>query len=72
MDILTAIQERRSVRSFIKKAIPSGIMDEIKAYAEKGALRLTDTGTEILFFENESGAALEGAAGYQNNLIHVE
>lgn len=71
MDILTAIQERRSVRSFIKKAIPSGIMDEIRAYAETGALRLTDTGTEILFFENGSGAALEGAAGYQNNLVNA-
>ena len=71
MDILTAIQERRSVRSFIKKAIPTKEMDEIKEYAETRSLRLTDNETDILFLEGGSGAALEGAAGYQNNLVNA-
>ena len=70
MNYSAIIQNRKSVREFSDKQVPHSVLTELKNYYKSSAHRLLpQLETELLFFGPESGAALEGAAGYNRFLI---
>ena len=70
MNYTALIENRKSVREFRSKAVPTALLDEIRAYYEKDCQRLCpEIGTELKIFGTEAREALEGSAGYEDFLI---
>lgn len=70
MNYAALIENRRSVREFLDKAVSPAELAMIKTYYYERCRRL-DPGlnTALLVFGHEAGKALEGAAGYNQFLI---
>lgn len=70
MNYRALIENRKSVRAFTDKKVPAALLKEIEAYYLHSANRLIpEIKTELLFFDDSSKAALEGAAGYNSFLV---
>lgn len=66
----TLIQNRKSTREFTNKEITFSQLETIRNYYCNSARRLVpEIRTELYFFGPNTGAALEGAAGYNQFLI---
>ena len=70
MNYSALIQNRKSVRAFTNKKVPSSVAQEIKTYYETSVKRLIpELKTELRIFCDDVKAALEGAAGYNQYLV---
>jgi len=70
MNYSAMIQNRKSVRAFSDKKVPSSAVKEIQNYYETSVKRLVpELETELRIFGEEKKAALEGAAGYNQFLV---
>lgn len=70
MNYTALIENRKSVRAFTDKKVPAAALKEIEIYFNRFAKHLVPgIKTELLFFDDSSKAALEGAAGYHNFLV---
>ena len=70
MNYSALIQNRKSVRAFTDKKVPTVALDAIKDYYNTSVKRLLpELHTELLTFSGLAREALEGAAGYQQFLV---
>lgn len=70
MNYSALIENRKSVRSFTDKIVPNSALIEIETYYAQSVRRLLpEIKTELLFFNDHSKEALEGAAGYNSFLV---
>ncbi len=70
MNYSALIQNRKSVRAFIEKAVCTSELESIKEYYSKSVKRLIpELKTELLVLGTEAREALEGAAGYSSYLV---
>ncbi len=70
MNYSALIENRKSVREFKNKMVSVSKLEQIMAYHDRSCRRLLpDRKTQLLIFGPEAGAALEGAAGYNQFLI---
>ena len=70
MNYAALIENRKSVRAFTDKRIPNFQLVELETYYYQNVKRLIpDIKTELLFFNDYSKEALEGAAGYNSFLV---
>ena len=70
MNYRALIQNRKSTREFTDKEITVAQLETIRNYYEKSARTLfPEIRTELYFFGPGTGAALEGAAGYNQFLV---
>ena len=70
MNYRALIENRKSVREFTDKKVPTAALVEIQNYHQDTVKRLIpDLKTELLIFGAEAREALEGAAGYHNFLV---
>ena len=70
MNYSALIQNRKSFREFTDQEITFAQLEAIRNYYEKSARTLVpEIRTELCFFGPGSGAALEGAAGYNQFLV---
>ena len=70
MNYSALIENRKSVRSFTDKLVPNATLIELETYYAKSVRRLIpEIKTELLFFNDRSKEALEGAAGYNSFLV---
>ena len=64
------IENRKSVRAFTDRQVPRSALIEIETYYYQNLKRLVpEIKTELLFFNDYSKEALEGAAGYNQFLV---
>jgi nitroreductase len=70
MNYRALIDNRKSVRAFSDKKVPKNLLAELESYFVREAKCLEpDIRTELVFFDDSSKAALEGAAGYNSFLV---
>ena len=70
MNYRALIENRKSVRAFSDKKVPKSLLAELEHYFVKEAKCLEPSiRTELVFFDDSSKAALEGAAGYNSFLV---
>lgn len=70
MNYSALIEHRKSVRVFTDKRVSAAALAEIETYYNRSARHLIpEIKTELLYFDDSSKAALEGAAGYNNFLV---
>lgn len=70
MNYSALIENRKSVRAFTDQKVSAGLLAQIGTYYNQAAKQLfPKIRTELLFFDDSSKAALEGAAGYNNFLV---
>lgn len=70
MNYSALIQNRKSTREFTDKEISFSQLETIRDYYRNSARRLVpEIQTELYFFGPSTGAALEGAAGYNQFLV---
>jgi len=70
MNYSALIQNRKSVRAFIEKAVCSYELETIREFYNKSVHRLIpELKTELLMLDTGAREALEGAAGYSSYLI---
>ena len=70
MNYSALIENRKSVRSFTGKRVPNPALIELETYYAQSVKRLVpEIKTELLFFNDYSREALEGAAGYNSFLV---
>ena len=70
MNYRALIENRKSVRNFQDKRVPSAVLAELDAYYETHVKRLLpQIRTELLILDDKTKSSLEGAAGYNNFLI---
>ena len=69
MDYSEVIEERKSVRSFQDRPVPSSVIEEIMDYYEHDARRLVPLETKLYQFGTDAREDLEGAAGYEDFMI---
>lgn len=70
MNYRALIENRKSVRMFTDKKVPMDALKELESYYVNSAKRLVpQIKTELLFFDDSSKEALEGAAGYNKFLV---
>lgn len=70
MNYSALIQNRKSVRAFIEKAVCNTELESIKEYYSKSVKRLfPEYKTELLVLDTGAREALEGAAGYSSYLV---
>lgn len=70
MNYAALIENRKSVRAFTDKRVPNSQLVELETYYYQNVKRLIpDIKTELLFFNDYSKEALEGAAGYNQFLV---
>ena len=70
MNYAALIENRKSVRSFTDKKVSNGTLIELETYYYQSAKRLIpEIRTELVFFNDHSKEALEGAAGYHSFLV---
>lgn len=70
MNYTTLIENRKSVRAFTDKKVPAAALAELEIYYNQSVKRLVpEIKTELLFFDDSSKEALEGAAGYNSFLV---
>lgn len=70
MNYSALIENRKSVRAFEDRHVPTTILEEIRTYFTKSVKRLVpELKTMLYFFGPETGEVLEGAAGYNHFLI---
>ena len=70
MNYSALIQNRKSVRAFIEKAVCNSELESIKEYYSKSVKRLfPEYKTELLVLDTGAREALEGAAGYSSYLV---
>ena len=70
MNYSALIQNRKSVRAFIEKAVCSAELESIREYYSKSVKRLfPEYKTELLVLGTGAREALEGAAGYSSYLV---
>lgn len=70
MNYSALIENRKSVRAFTDKPVSNAAMIEIETYYAQSVKRLLpEIKTELLFFNDHSKEALEGAAGYNIFLV---
>ena len=70
MNYSALIQNRKSTREFTDQEISYKDLESIRNYCQNGIRRLIpEIDTELYFFGRGTGAALEGAAGYNQFLV---
>lgn len=70
MNYRALIENRKSVRAFTDQKVSAAALREIAEYYHKYAKRLVpEIKTELLFFDDSTKEALEGAAGYNQFLV---
>ena len=70
MNYAALIENRKSVRAFRSKPVPASDLQEVRSFYEKSCHRLIpELHTELTILDTESGKALVGAAGYQDELV---
>lgn len=70
MNYAALIENRKSVRAFSDKQVPISVLKELETYYYQNVKRLIpEIKTELLFFNDHSREALEGAAGYNSFLV---
>ena len=70
MNYSALIENRKSVREFTDKPVPNAALIELETYYYQNLKRLIpQIKTELLFFNDYSKEALEGAAGYNQFLV---
>ena len=70
MNYSALIENRKSVRAFTEKKVSFADLEQVQAYYRNSVRRLVpEIATQLYFFGPESGAALEGAAGYNRFLV---
>lgn len=70
MNYSVLIQNRKSVRAFTDKKVPTVALEDLKAYYQTAVKRLLpELQTELLNFGLGAREALEGAAGYHQFLV---
>ena len=70
MNYSALIEIRKSVRAFTDKSVPNSALIELETYYYQKAKRLVpEIKTELVFFNDHSKEALEGAAGYNQFLV---
>lgn len=70
MNYSALIENRKSVRAFTDKSVPNSALIELETYYYQKAKRLVpEIKTELVFFNDHSKEALEGAAGYNQFLV---
>jgi len=70
MNYAALIENRKSVRAFTDKRVPNSQLVELETFYYQNVKRLIpDIKTELLFFNDYSKEALEGAAGYNSFLV---
>lgn len=70
MNYRALIENRKSVRAFSDRKVPNSLLAEIESYYLRNAKRLDPCiQTELMYFDDSSRNALEGAAGYNEFLI---
>jgi len=70
MNYSALIENRKSVRAFQNKRVPASALSEIENYYENHVKRLVpEIKTELLFLDDSTREALEGAAGYNSFLV---
>ena len=66
MNYSLIIEDRKSTREYKKKAVGKDVEDAIRAYHDKGCMRLfPEIGTEVYITGTEDKEKLESAAGYK-------
>ena len=70
MNYRALMENRKSVRAFTDKKVPAAALWEIDNYYLRSAKRLVpQIKTELVFLDDSSREALEGAAGYNSFLV---
>lgn len=70
MNYRALIENRKSVRAFTDQKVPAAALWEIDNYYLRSAKRLVpEIETELVFFDDSTKEALEGAAGYHSFLV---
>lgn len=70
MNYSAMIQNRRSVRAFREKEVPSEAIGQLRSYYEKTCPRLVpEIATELIVLDKDAQPALESSAGYNQFLI---
>ena len=70
MNYSALIENRKSVRAFTDKKVPASLLAELGVYFNRDAKHLLpELDTQLLFFDDSSKEALEGAAGYNSFLV---
>ena len=70
MNYAALIENRKSVRSFTDKRVPDYLLVDLETYYYQKVKRLVPgIKTDLLFFNDYSKEALEGAAGYNSFLV---
>jgi len=70
MNYRALIENRKSVRAFSDKKVPKNLLAELESYFVREAKCLDpNIRTELVFFDDSSRVALEGAAGYNSFLV---
>lgn len=70
MNYSALIENRRSVRAFTDKRVPNAFLIELETYYYQNLKRLVpEIKTDLVFFDDGSKEALEGAAGYNQFLV---
>lgn len=70
MNYTALIENRKSVRAFTDKKVPTAALAEIETYYNQSVKRLVpEIKTELMVFDMNAREALEGAAGYNNFLV---
>lgn len=70
MNYSALIENRKSVRAFQDKRVSAASLNELEAYYNSSVKRLIpEIKTELLFLDDRTKAALEGAAGYNSFLV---
>ena len=70
MNYSALIENRKSVRSFTDKKVSVALLRELEGYYNRSVMRLVpEIKTALLFFDDSSKEALEGAAGYNQFLV---
>ena len=70
MNYSALIENRKSVREFTDKPVPNASLIELETYYYQNVKRLVpQIKTELVFFNDHSKEALEGAAGYNQFLV---
>lgn len=70
MNYRALIENRKSVRAFTDKKVSAAVLAELETYYNRSVKRLVpEIKTELLFFDDSSKSALEGAAGYHRFLV---
>ena len=65
MNYSAMIQNRRSVRAFREKEVPSEAIGQLRSYYEKTCPRLVpEIATELIVLDKDAQPALESSAGY--------